>query len=162
MTGFGEEANQAAAAWINLCRAQISVSARVLRRLPERITLAQFAVIEALDYLGPMCQRDISQKILKSSGNVTVVVDNLERAGLVWRERSVEDRRFVMVTVTPKGRDLLEAVLPAYMEALRQEFRALSSAERHELARLCRLLGRGNEASEGAHGPEGVLAARDE
>jgi MarR family 2-MHQ and catechol resistance regulon transcriptional repressor len=161
MAHFGDEANQAASAWIKMCRAQLSVSGRVFRKLPERVTLAQFAVLEALDYLGPMCQRDISQKILKSSGSVTVVVDNLERAGLVSRARSAEDRRFVVVTVTPKGQHLLEEVLPAYMEALRHEFHVLSSAEQDELARLCRLLGRGSAKTPERDQPEAILAAED-
>jgi MarR family 2-MHQ and catechol resistance regulon transcriptional repressor len=148
MTRFSVEANQAAAAWVKLCRAQLSVSARLFRQVPARITLPQFAVLEALDSLGPMCQREISRKILKSGGNVTVVVDNLEKAGLVRRARSADDRRFVVVTVTEKGHDLIEDVLPSYMEALEHEFQALSQAEQAELGRLCRLLGRGHEDQE--------------
>jgi MarR family transcriptional regulator, 2-MHQ and catechol-resistance regulon repressor len=142
MTVFGPSANRAAAAWIKLCRAQLSVSARVLRTLPRKLTLPQFAVLEALDYLGPMCQRDISQKILKSNGNVTVVVDNLEKAGLVERTRSAEDRRFVRVTLTPEGHALISDVLPEYMETLSREFAVLSADEQDELGRLCRMLGR--------------------
>ena len=51
------------------------------------------AVVHLL-HLGPMHQRELGRKLLKSSGNITLVVDNLEKRGLVRREREREDRRF--------------------------------------------------------------------
>lgn len=132
-----------ASAWVKLCRAQLAVSARIFRRLPAKTSLAQFAVLEALDYLGPMYQREISEKILKSTGNVTVVVDALERAGLAVRQRSQEDRRKMVVNITDKGRRWLYEILPVYTQALAEEFAVLTSEEKVELGRLCRILGYG-------------------
>jgi MarR family 2-MHQ and catechol resistance regulon transcriptional repressor len=42
-----------------------------------------------------MCQSDIGSKLLKSSGNITLVVDNLEKRSLVRRQRDDNDRRMV-------------------------------------------------------------------
>lgn len=146
MQQYGAEAVEAAATWIKLCRAQLAVSARIFRRLPARTSLAQFAVLEALDYLGPMYQREISEKILKSTGNVTVVVDGLERAGLAVRRRLEEDRRKMVVEITDEGRRWLNEILPIYMRALAEEFSVLTSEEKAELGRLCRMLGHGTRA----------------
>src|SRR5687767_7844207 len=92
--------DRALCAYVNLMRAAESLSARLSKSSPaagEGLTETQFGVLEALYHLGPMCQRDVGRKVLKSCGNVTFVLDNLARAGLVRRQPSVEDRRFVSV-----------------------------------------------------------------
>ena len=45
------------------------------------LTPSQFGVLEALYHLGPMHQCDLGERILKSSGNMTLVIDNLEKRG---------------------------------------------------------------------------------
>jgi MarR family transcriptional regulator, 2-MHQ and catechol-resistance regulon repressor len=123
----------------------------VLARLAERNTLddltpSQFAVLEALYHLGSMNQGQISAKVLKSGGNMTTVVDNLERDGLVRRERSTHDRRVVQVHITQAGRRKIEAVLPGHIAALVEEFSVLSAREQETLSRLCKKLGKGSGA----------------
>src|SRR6266540_5957296 len=73
----------------------------LLARLAERetigdLTYSQFAVLEALYHLGHMKQGEIGSKVLKSGSNMTTVIDNLERDGMVRRERDAEDRRVIM------------------------------------------------------------------
>ena len=71
-------------AYIKLMRAANSITSRLTKGLEHTgLTMTQFSVLESLLHLGPMNQRTLGQKVLKSSGNITVVVDNLERGGLV-------------------------------------------------------------------------------
>ena len=80
-------------AYIKLMRAAESISARIHRHLQEAdLTVGQFAVLEALFHLGPLYQRDLCEKLLKSGGNITMVVDNLEKRGLVTRQRPEHNR----------------------------------------------------------------------
>jgi MarR family 2-MHQ and catechol resistance regulon transcriptional repressor len=66
--------------YVKLMRAAESVTARTHRHLASTgLTVSQFAVLEALYQLGPLSQREIGQKILRSSGNITMVIDNLEK-----------------------------------------------------------------------------------
>ena len=75
-------------AHINLIRAAESVMSRIEHIFSQYgLTESQFGVLEVLLHLGPLCQRELGQKILKSSGNITMVVDNLEKQGLVVRQR---------------------------------------------------------------------------
>lgn len=144
-TRFKGSARQVKAlcAYINLIRASDSVESRVHRHLRQaRLSPSQMGVLEALLHCGQMCQCDLGQKLLKSGANITLVVDNLEKQGLVERKRSKEDRRFVSVALTREGRALVERIFPAHAEAITREFQALSSAEQEELRRLCRKLGR--------------------
>ncbi len=128
-------------AFIKLCRATWSLTTRVAASLPGEITFAQFAVLEALNTLGPMNQRTISRKILRSSASVNVVVDNLERRGFVKRTRSAIDRRNVEVSLTPTGLELMRQVLPVYISTVQREFSILTDEEQEELGRLCRNVG---------------------
>jgi len=121
----------------------------VLARLSERssigdLTYSQFAVLEALYHVGSLTQGEISSKILKSTSNLTTVIDNLERDRLVRRERDTEDRRVIHVHLTEAGRRKIEAVLPGHVAALVEEFSVLSASEQETLGKLCKKLGTGN------------------
>lgn len=110
----------------------------------EDLTPSQLGVLEALFHLGPMCQRDLGERILRSSGNMTLVVGNLERRGLVRRERSAEDRRFYQVHLTPEGERLVRRVFPRHAEAITRELAVLTQEEQRILGHLCRKLGAGS------------------
>ena len=120
-------------------------------RLTERNTLgditpSQFAVLEALYHLGSMTQGEVSTKVLKSGSNMTTVIDNLERDGLVKRERDAQDRRVIHVHLTEAGSGKVEAVLPGHIAALVEEFSVLSATEQSKLGELCKKLGKGQES----------------
>ena len=89
-------------AYIKLMRAAESVTARAHLVLPDGVTITQFAALEALYHRGPLIQSELAAKLLRSGGNLTLVVVNLERDGLITRERTAADRRFVKVALTPK------------------------------------------------------------
>ena len=106
------------------------------------ITESQFAVLEALNHLGPLSQGQLCQKILKSGSNVTTVIDNLEGKRLVRRDRNEEDRRVQIVTLTEQGRELIAAAFPVHVGRVTQLLRILTPAEQQELGRICRKLGK--------------------
>ena len=130
-------------AFIKLVRAADSVGARLKDSPAEAgLTDGQFGVLEALYHLGPLHQRELGTKLLRSGGNVTMVVDNLEKRGLVRRERGVEDRRFVTVHLTDAGRRLIARIFPRHAARVTEEMSVLTPAEQDELGRLCRKLGK--------------------
>ena len=138
-------------AYIKLMRAADSVSARIHRHLQDaELTVGQFAVLEALHHIGPLYQRDLCAKLLKSGGNITMVVDNLEKRGLVTRQRPEDNRRLVRVSLTPTGLRLITRVFPVHARTVAQDFGTLSAEEQQELGRLCRKLGRQGETPPGA------------
>jgi MarR family transcriptional regulator, 2-MHQ and catechol-resistance regulon repressor len=130
------------AVFVKLMRAADTVANNVHRHLQTLgLTSSQFGVLEALWHLGPLHQRQIGRKILKSHGNVTTVLDNLERQGWVVRKRQTEDRRFVTVELSESGRELISRLFPDHAAAIARELSVLSREEQLELARLCRKLG---------------------
>jgi len=107
------------------------------------LTVSQFGVLETLLHLGPLSQTEICVKQLKSGGNTTMVVDNLEKQGLVRRETSVEDRRITIVHLTPAGDTLIRDVFPRHAAAITAEMSTLSAQEQRQFGALCKKLGKG-------------------
>lgn len=133
---------RALAAYVKLMRASESVHAEAVRSLAKfNLTASQFAVLEALCHVGPMVFSELARKVLKTSGNLTMVVDHLERRGLARRVPSKEDRRYISVQATRAGRELMRTIFPDHVARLTELMSALSGDEQEELARLCKQLG---------------------
>lgn len=129
--------------YVKLMRAAESVTARVHVVLPPDLTVTQFGVLEALLHAGPLCHGELATKLLKSSGNLTLVVKNLEKSGWITRERQEDDLRFVKVHLTPAGQRLIKDLFPQVAAAISREFSVLSESEQITLGKLCRKLGLG-------------------
>jgi MarR family 2-MHQ and catechol resistance regulon transcriptional repressor len=128
--------------YTKLMRAADSVTSRVGRSMAvAELTISQFGVLEALYHKGPLCQRDIATKILKSTGNITMVIDNLEKRGLVRRERDSQDRRYLTVYLTDAGTALIATVFADVEASIISELAVLSENEQELLGTLCKKLG---------------------
>ena len=139
--GTGAE-RLALSTYLKLTRASETLWNRLAPGLQQHdLTPSQFGVLEALHHLGPMHQCELGERILKSSGNMTLVIDNLERRGLVRRERSAEDRRFIRVHLTTEGEQLIRRAFPVHAEAITRELAVLTQDEQRALGTLCRKLG---------------------
>lgn len=121
--------------YVKLMRATNMATNRIHRHLSnDNLTVSQFAVLEALYHLGPLCQGELVLKILKSNANLTTVVDSLEKKSLVKRNRSDSDRRKVTVNLTEVGEQLIARVFPRHAEIVTKEFGFLSSDEKKMLS----------------------------
>ncbi len=127
--------------YIKLLRAAESVSSDVLKLIKaSNLTASQFGVLEALFHLGPMCQKALAIKILKSTGNITLVVDNLEKRKLVTRKTHKKDRRFFTIALTPKGNELIAKLFPMHAQDITKRMDLLSTKEQIQLGELCKKL----------------------
>ena len=139
---YSDTEKRALSAYTKLMRAAESVTGRTSRILAAfNLTVSQFGVLEVLFHKGSLCQRDIAAKILKSTGNITMVIDNLEKRGLVNRERDTLDRRYITIHLTGDGQVLIAGLFPSVLAAIVQEMNMLQENEQDELGRLCRMLG---------------------
>jgi MarR family transcriptional regulator, 2-MHQ and catechol-resistance regulon repressor len=130
-------------AYIKLQRSAEASSARATRHLASvSLTFSQYGVLDILYHLGPLPLGQIAEKILKSEGNMTTVVDNLERRGLVRRERNEKDRRVITLSLTETGQQIIEEVLPQHIQAIIEEMSILTPDQQETLSRLCREIGK--------------------
>lgn len=129
-------------AFIKLMRATESLNNRLNRHLSDvNLTVSQFGALEVLFHLGPLNQRTIGEKLLKSGGNITMVVDNLEKQGYVVRKNDPADRRAVLIHLTPEGEKFIEGFFPKHLNKIIEEFSVLSEDEKRSLADICKKLG---------------------
>lgn len=130
--------------YIKLMRASTSVLNQVVPRLQKAgLTFSQFGVLEALFHLGPLCQKELGDKLLQSGGNITMVVNNLERQGLVVRLRDEIDKRYMVVHLTWRGTQRIQELFPQHLQDLVQTFEVLSPQELATLNDLLRKVGKG-------------------
>ncbi len=131
-------------AFIKMTRASESINNRLSRNLAEsceKLTLSQFGILEALLHVGSSNQRDLGAKLLKTGGNITMVIDNLEKRKYVKRETDPNDRRASIVSLTEEGEEFISGYFPSHVEKIVEEFSVLTSEELKELARLCKKVG---------------------
>jgi DNA-binding MarR family transcriptional regulator len=101
----------------------ISVAAHVESELEEalaehRLSRPSFLVLDALDRAQghTVNQRDLVRALRRTSGTLSVRLGRLERARMIAREPDAENRRSVTVTLTDRGRELVQRARPAYDE----------------------------------------------
>ena len=131
-------------AFISLNRAVETVRMNINKNFQHNgLTESQFGVLEALLHLGPLCQKDIAEKLLVSSGNITMVIDNLEKRKLVKRNRSENDRRYIHIELTKSGKNLIQSIFPDHVDSIVKEFSILTAEEQKTLRNLTKKLGKG-------------------
>ena len=82
---------------------------------------------------------ELADKVVLSRSNLTRLVDRLEEAGLVARERSAEDRRGAYAVLTDAGREMRRRMWPVYQAGIRELFEShLSDAEAQTLSAVLR------------------------
>ena len=130
--------------YVKLMRAAESITSRVHKHLSSvGLTVSQFGVLEAIFHLGPLSQKDLGRKILRSSGNITMVIDNLEKRGLVRRKRDASDRRMFIVHLTIEGQRLIGKIFPSHSALITNELSVLNPTDQKTLGDLCKKVGVG-------------------
>ena len=130
--------------YVKLMRAAESITSRVHKHLSSAgLTVSQFGVLEAIYHLGPLSQKDLGRKILRSSGNITMVLDNLEKRRLVRRKRDPSDRRSFIVHLTGEGQKLIRKIFPSHAALITDELSVLNATDQMMLGNLCKKVGVG-------------------
>jgi len=105
------------------------------------LTESQFNLLDALYHLGHLTQKELGKKLLKSGGNITMVIDNLEKQGFVERRRGEKDRRTFAIHLTDEGKNKIKSVLPRIVKFISEEMNILTSKEQYEMQKMCKAIG---------------------
>jgi DNA-binding MarR family transcriptional regulator len=94
------------------------------------VTLEQFCLLELLSHSDATCQRDLSKRALKDRSNVSRILNILENKGLVERQIDTKQKRLVKkVSITKKGRDLFEKIIPILRARFSGHFEGITDEE---------------------------------
>jgi DNA-binding MarR family transcriptional regulator len=105
---------------------------------PFGVTPTQYNVLRILRGVRPagLCREDIRSRLIAEVPDVTRLLDRMEQAGLVVRERDTLDRRLVTTRVTPKGLRLLDDLDGPVEKVHQEQLGHLSKAELRSLIAL--------------------------
>jgi len=96
------------------------------------ITTTQLLVLECLSTCGHCKMNTLVESLKGKFSAVTAIIDRLVKTGFVTREHGKEDRRTVLVALTPKARKVLIEVYQQRRKAFIQVFSRVSAKEREE------------------------------
>jgi MarR family transcriptional regulator, 2-MHQ and catechol-resistance regulon repressor len=138
---YGELSDLNLKTLIVLMRSSQSVHKKESRTIKEGgLTVSQFAVLEMLYHKGNLRVCEIIEKALSTGGNMTVVIDNLVKEGLVVRSIDPSDRRVNLINITDKGRKLVSDIFPNHLDNINQIFSVLTIEEKKNLISLLKKL----------------------
>ncbi len=136
---YGEESDRNLRLWIRLSRGYLNINRELSAVVADYdLSLSQFAVLEALYHKGALCVGEIVEKILTTGGNITVVIKNLEKKGLVVSDRSAADKRVKLIQLTPEGRKLVAKAFEAHLICLNGLLEQVTPQEKDQLITLIR------------------------
>jgi DNA-binding MarR family transcriptional regulator len=129
------------AVWIRLTRAYYSIYRRVRARLAQGgLTVPQFFVLAEVGYAGALRLHEVGGRLAVTLGNITGIVDRLEKVGYIQREKDPDDRRVTWVRMTTRGLTLYQEVSRTFQEEVALSLGDVSGAELRVLSRILKKL----------------------
>ncbi len=107
------------------------------------LTVPQFSVLEMLYHKGDLKVGDIIEKSISSVGNISLIIDNLQKLEFVEKRKCKSDGRITYVSLTEKGRNLIASMWPGHEADLDNIMSVLNSEEKDTLITLLKKLGKG-------------------
>ncbi|MEC0226664.1 MarR family winged helix-turn-helix transcriptional regulator [Paenibacillus alba] len=140
---MSEERNASLDLYIALSRASEWVNAHGDRDIRKHgLNRTEFGVLELLYHKGAQAIQQIGGKVLMSSGNITYVVDKLEKKEYVKRKTSTEDRRLIFAEITEQGKQFIEDIFPQHAEVIEKAVAGLTTEEKKLASQLLKKLGK--------------------
>jgi DNA-binding MarR family transcriptional regulator len=102
----------------------------------DELTFSQWTVLMALREWQASTSAEIARNICHDAGSLTRILDQLEKRGLIARLRSDTDRRVVMLTLTPRGAEMVERLMAKVVDFLNSLLGYFSHGEIKTLIRL--------------------------
>jgi MarR family 2-MHQ and catechol resistance regulon transcriptional repressor len=133
--------------WLVLVKAFQSASRYLYAGLAEAgIDDTDFRILEALLNKGPLPVNAIGPKVFLTPGSISTAVDRLVEKGLVSRVESSEDRRVRIVSLTPKGKELIAPIFRKHAAEIRKVFADASPKELRALETSLKKIGKRAES----------------
>ena len=125
---------------------QIAVGIFMDEMADVNVTPVQFALLFAASQETGLDQRTLAGRIGLDTSTIGAVVDRLESRELIERNVSPDDKRVRLLSVTPAGKKLLQAVMPAMLRAQERMLAPLPKADRSKFMAMVKRIVEENNA----------------
>lgn len=134
---YGFKADNAMRTWMQVYRSYNKIRAKESVYIQSfGLTMNQFQVLEVLYHRGDLNIGSITKLTMSTPGNITVVVKNLKRDGFIDSLQDVNDKRASILSITQKGRDVIEKLFPQHAKNFEGYFKELNEDELETLYTL--------------------------
>lgn len=106
----------------------------------QQITMAQFTVLEALYHKGDLTIGQLIEKVLSTSGNMTVVIRNLEKQQLIKRIENPNDKRSYIIQLTTKGKTMIQNLYQQHMDFVGLALEKVSKKDKEKVIDILKQL----------------------
>jgi DNA-binding MarR family transcriptional regulator len=125
--------------WLRLLSCTTRIEDKIRQNLRESfdITLPRFDLMAQLErHVDGLSMGELSRRMMVTGGNITAIVDQLEKENLVLRQVGAHDRRSFTVKLTPAGREAFAAMTVPHEAWVAGMFEGLSDSQQKELHTL--------------------------
>lgn len=102
------------------------------------LSVTEFSVLEVLYHKGTQTIHQVGSSILVASGSMTYVVDKLVQKGFLERNICPGDRRAIHISLSDKGRRLMDTLIPEHQVLIDSMFASLDHQEVNSLIDVLR------------------------
>ena len=137
LKSYGTRTDKSMRTVVRLERVSLKLHNQVVNYLSKHdLTFNQFKVLEVLYHRGDLNIGAITKLTMSTPGNITVVVKNLKRDGWITAIKDPNDNRASILTITPKGEEVIGKVFPDHAKNLHKSMEVLSDEELDKLFEL--------------------------
>jgi MarR family transcriptional regulator, 2-MHQ and catechol-resistance regulon repressor len=137
LKSYGIRTDKAMKTVVRLEKASLKITNLTINYLSKHnLTFNQFKVLEVLYHLGDLNIGSITKITMSTPGNITVVVRNLKRDEWITSIKDPNDSRASILSITQKGKDIIEEVFPTHSSNLTKSMEILSDNELDTLYNL--------------------------
>lgn len=138
---FEEEVALSLSTWVEIMKAFNKIRSLELTFIEQNgLTIGQFSLLELLHHRGPQTIGAATKLAMSSPGNMTVVVKNLIKSGLITSEKHDSDKRSAILSITDKGSELISSIFPQHSQRIDGFFAGLTQEEKEVVRALLRKL----------------------
>lgn len=138
---YGKISDKSMITWMQIFRTYNKIRAKETRYIQSfDLTMNQFQVLEVLYHRGDLNIGSITKLTMSTPGNITVVVRNLKRDGYITSIADIKDKRASILSITQKGKDIIEKLFPTHAKNFKKYFEILDEEEIDTLFTILRKL----------------------
>ncbi|WP_419763626.1 MAG: MarR family winged helix-turn-helix transcriptional regulator [Arcobacter sp.] len=137
MKSYGKRTDKSMKTIVRLEKTALKITNKTITYLSQfDLTFNQFKVLEVLYHRGDLNISSITKLTMSTPGNITVVVKNLKRDRWITSIKDPNDNRASILTITQKGKDVIEKVFPNHAKNLYNALEVLNDEELYTLYSL--------------------------
>lgn len=137
LKSYGKRTDKSMKTVVRLERVRLNMINQTVNYLSNYdLTFNQFKVLEVLYHRGDLNIGAITKLTMSTPGNITVVIKNLKRDGWITAIKDPNDNRASILTITPKGIEVIEEVFPSHAKKLTDYMEVLDDEELDTLYEL--------------------------